>query len=64
MNRPPDTDLRVPSARLRAFVGAAARAAGMAADQADLLADLLVANDLRGVFSHGTVHLRHFLEFR
>lgn len=60
MNRPPDTDLRVPSARLRAFVGAAARAAGMAADQADLLADLLVANDLRGVFSHGTVQMARY----
>jgi len=39
------------------FVAALARSGGLPADRADLLAGLLVANDLRGVFSHGTTQI-------
>jgi L-2-hydroxycarboxylate dehydrogenase (NAD+) len=39
------------------FVSTLARSAGLPADRATLLAGLLVANDLRGVFSHGTVQI-------
>jgi LDH2 family malate/lactate/ureidoglycolate dehydrogenase len=39
---------------MKAFVIEAGQAAGLPRDKAVLLADLLVANDLRGVFSHGT----------
>jgi LDH2 family malate/lactate/ureidoglycolate dehydrogenase len=39
---------------LRAFVSAAAQQVGLPPARAELLAELLVANDLRGVFSHGT----------
>ena len=40
--------------RLRALVQALAGRAGMEEEQATLLAGLLVGNDLRGVFSHGS----------
>lgn len=39
---------------MKKFIAAIARQAGMPAEKADFLADLLVKNDLRGVFSHGT----------
>lgn len=39
------------------FVAALGRAAGLPTERAELLANLLVANDLRGVFSHGTVQI-------
>ena len=39
---------------LKNFVATIAREAGMPRGKADFLADLLVKNDLRGVFSHGT----------
>jgi len=39
---------------MRAFVTEAGQVAGLPQDKAELLAELLVANDLRGVFSHGT----------
>ncbi len=54
LNLPPETFVRVPHGDVRAFAAALARASGLAADRADLLAGLLTANDLRGVFSHGT----------
>ncbi|MEW6754194.1 MAG: Ldh family oxidoreductase [Candidatus Latescibacterota bacterium] len=54
MNQPPAQFRRVPHTQLHAFVSAAARTAGLVPDRAELLADLLTANDLRGVFSHGT----------
>ena len=46
--------MRVPAEDLRAFVSAVLDRAGVADQEAHLLADLLVANDLRGVFSHGS----------
>jgi LDH2 family malate/lactate/ureidoglycolate dehydrogenase len=54
MNLPPETYIRVSHEDMRAFMMEAGRAAGLPLEKADLLAELLVANDLRGVFSHGT----------
>lgn len=54
MNTPPETFIRVPQQAMRGFVSRAARQVGLIEDKADLLAELLTANDLRGVFSHGT----------
>lgn len=54
MNLPPEEHIRVPHVALRTFVARAGEAAGLPEDKAALLAVLLVANDLRGVFSHGT----------
>lgn len=57
MNIPPSTFVRVPAADMTAFLGALGRAAGLNSVRADLLSELLVANDLRGVFSHGSMQL-------
>ena len=57
MNIPPETDLRVPAEQLADFCTRLGQAAGMPADQAALLAELLTGNDLRGVVSHGTQQL-------
>jgi len=54
VNTPPTDGIRVPAERMRAFVRELMRTAGLVDDKAALLADLLVANDLRGVHSHGT----------
>lgn len=54
MNLPPEDHIRVPHTALHAFVAEAGRTVGLPARKAELLADLLVDNDLRGVFSHGT----------
>ena len=54
MNVPPVEAVRVPPAVLQQFVAAILSAVGMEAEHASLLAHLLVTNDLRGVFSHGT----------
>lgn len=54
MNRPPETFIRVPHEDLHAFVSKASQTVGLPEEKAELLAELLTANDLRGVFSHGT----------
>ncbi|MFB6219358.1 MAG: Ldh family oxidoreductase, partial [Halobacteriaceae archaeon] len=54
MNTLPDDFIRVPPEEMEAFVAAATRAVGLPEPKAALLAELLAANDLRGVFSHGT----------
>ena len=54
MNAPPNEFIRVPHEPMREFVDAVAQAAGAPAERAQLLAELLTTNDLRGVFSHGT----------
>ncbi len=54
MNQPPETFIRVPHQALRAFVSKAAQTVGLPEEKAELLAELLTANDLRGTFSHGT----------
>ena len=54
LNLPPETFVRVAHGDMQEFVAAVARAAGLVADRAALLGKLLMGNDLRGVFSHGT----------
>ncbi len=54
MNRPPEKFVEVPHLQLHGFVAAAAQKVGLPNEKAALLAELLVAIDLRGVFSHGT----------
>ena len=54
MNRPPEEHIRVPHQKLQAFVSTAAQTVGLPETRADLLAEMLTGNDLRGVFSHGT----------
>ncbi len=46
--------IRVKADVMRSFVSTLAQKAGMPIEKADFLSDLLVKNDLRGVFSHGT----------
>ncbi len=57
MNIPPESFVRVPAADLRDFSVRLGRAAGLPVERAELLADLLTGNDLRGVVSHGTRQL-------
>lgn len=57
MNIPPQTYIRVAANDLEDFCGRLGRAAGLPPARADLLAELLTANDLRGVVSHGTRQL-------
>ena len=54
MNRVPKDGVPVAPEALRTLVDDLATAAGMVPAKAGLLADLLVQNDLRGVFSHGS----------
>ena len=54
MNRVPSDAIPVAAGALRELVRALAGRAGMGDAQATLLAELLVSNDLRGVFSHGS----------
>lgn len=57
MNSQPEDGKRVPKERLNEFVAQIATLAGLPKDRAALLAGFLVANDLRGVFSHGTLQI-------
>src|SRR5215216_1153518 len=54
VNREPSDGIPVAAEALRGLVRALAERAGAREAQAALLADLLVGNDLRGVFSHGS----------
>jgi len=51
----------VDGVRLQDFVAAAGKAIGLSDDRATLLADLLVTNDLRGVFSHGSQQIARYV---
>ena len=62
MNVPPKTFVRVRPAGLHSFASATFTHAGMASDDANLMADLLVAADLRGVASHGTRQMPRYVE--
>jgi L-2-hydroxycarboxylate dehydrogenase (NAD+) len=64
MNRPPppESSIHVAPALLRDYVAALFRATGMPEDQAALLSGLLVQNDLRGVFSHGTRQVPAYID--
>ncbi|MBX3013758.1 MAG: Ldh family oxidoreductase [Caldilineaceae bacterium] len=57
MNLPPSSYLSVPYTELQAFVTELGLAVGLSTEKATLLAELLTANDLRGVFSHGTTQM-------
>ncbi len=57
MNLPPKESISVPHQALQSFVSQAAQSVGLPADKAELLAELLTTNDLRGVFSHGTTQI-------
>ena len=54
MNQPPEEHILVSHEDLRQFVSTAATTVGLPQDKAEILADLLSRNDLRGIFSHGT----------
>ncbi|MBI2504021.1 MAG: Ldh family oxidoreductase [Candidatus Latescibacteria bacterium] len=60
-NYPPRSGIRVPAAPMRQLVGALFSCAGMGESDAALVADLLVQNDLRCVYSHGTRQLPEYL---
>ncbi len=65
MNIPPTEFLLVSHDLLRTFATQAFERVGMPPEQATFLADLLVTNDLRGVFSHGTQQVpRYVAHFR
>lgn len=61
MNIPPETSVRVDADALQAFATRLGEAAGMPAERAAQLAELLSANDLRGVVSHGTQQLATYV---
>jgi LDH2 family malate/lactate/ureidoglycolate dehydrogenase len=54
MNRPPDSFIRIDADALGSFVSDVFVRSGVSPERATFLSGLLVANDLRGVFSHGT----------
>ncbi len=54
MNQPPGEFKRIEAGQLAAFSAACFKAAGLRADHAEQLAQLLTNSDLRGVRSHGT----------
>lgn len=60
MNRVPTDAIRVTPTALHALVQALAQSAGAPEDQANLLAELLISNDLRGVFSHGSRQIKDY----
>lgn len=64
MNIPPSPQdaIHVPAPALRAYVAALFEAVGLPGEDAALLAELLVLNDLRGVFSHGTRQVPAYLD--
>lgn len=57
MNLPPSDYISVPPLALQTFVTQLGQTVGLPTDKAALLAELLTANDLRGVFSHGTTQM-------
>lgn len=61
MNIPPEVYLRVPADALRDLAARLGVAAGLKSVRSELLADLLTANDLRGVVSHGTSQLATYV---
>jgi LDH2 family malate/lactate/ureidoglycolate dehydrogenase len=60
MNKPPKQYQSLPADDLRRFVSTVFQSVGMPAPKAEFLAGLLVTNDLRGIFSHGTVQVKTY----
>ncbi|MDD5705298.1 MAG: Ldh family oxidoreductase [Kiritimatiellae bacterium] len=54
--------MRIPASDVKAFCVAAMRKAGMATEDAETTADVLVTTDTWGVHTHGTKHLRQLLK--
>jgi LDH2 family malate/lactate/ureidoglycolate dehydrogenase len=52
--------VKVEPEKMRSFVSVLAQKAGMPEGKADFLAELLVKNDLRGVFSHGSIQIAEY----
>ena len=61
MNVPPREATRVTPDALQSFVTACFQQAGVPPEKANFLAGILVRNDLRGVFSHGTQQLANYV---
>jgi L-2-hydroxycarboxylate dehydrogenase (NAD+) len=61
MNQQPITTVRVSHEALTAFCAAALRQADMPAEQADLLAGILVGNDLHGLENHGSWQVARYV---
>src|SRR5687767_11053600 len=59
-DRPPMSETPIASARLTQFTAACLERLGLAAADARLVAETLVAANLRGVDSHGVVRLPHY----
>lgn len=62
MNIPPKEAIRVSTDALREFVTAVFRQVDLSEEDSGLLARLLVENDLRGVFSHGTRQVPSYVD--
>ena len=60
MNLVPEDSIRVQAAVLHELVSTLAGRAGVGEAQAGQLADLLISNDLRGVFSHGSRQIKDY----
>ena len=60
-NLPPESGIRVPAEALSGLVHALFDKVGMNDTDAGVMADLLVATDLRAVFSHGTQQTRGYV---
>ena len=62
LNLPPERYVSVSADRLQRFVRDTASALGLPDDHAAQLAEILTANDLRGVHSHGTHMIAHYAD--
>ena len=60
LNMPPENFIRVNFQQLEGFVKDVAMSAGLVESKANLLSKLLVENDLRGVFTHGTKQISKY----
>lgn len=63
MNKPPTNFRRVQADALRRFVEACLKACHLAAEYAELMAELLTRGDLRGVHSHGSQLLVGYVDY-
>jgi len=54
--------MKIQADRLKGTVAAICRAGGIPSDDAEMIADVLVTTDMRGVHSHGVVRLAHYLD--
>jgi LDH2 family malate/lactate/ureidoglycolate dehydrogenase len=62
MNTPPMDGRRVPVEVLRGFVADIFAAVPVPADDAQLIADLLIETELRGVVSHGVLQVERYVK--